>query len=1058
MQTAAMQNLRFNQLGVAQGLPQETVNAVVQDGDGYLWFGTQTGIARWDGYTFTGFHNDPDNSASLDDNWIQSLYVDDHNRLWVGHRQGLDRYDPVNDTFVHYHLPSLGRNGSGDGVTVITGNTQRGLWMGSGDGLINLDLRSNRCIEYHHNPEDSGSLVSDQVIALAFHANGGLWIGTIEGLDYLAPQATQFIHYSVTESTSWDASSRAISGILVNRDGTLWVASHAGLQHWRPHPDGSVEPLAIPNGLTALMGVWVTALYRDRSGQIWIGTRANGLYHFDQKTGAVIHYQKKPANTGTLNDNYVTSINQDRDGTLWVGTYSGGANWVNLQSGGFEHYTDDGPLAPHLSGSHISSVSGDAQGGLWLAVREHGVDHVNLHTGQVYNLHHDPKRPDSLSNDNVSQAILDQYGRLWVATSHGLEVGDPVTQRFRRLAIAPGLGFNPPVYQLLADHDAIWVSTHTGLFQIDVKTKHVIAYHHHPTNPDSLSSDFVVATMRDQESLWVATFGGGLDRLELTTGRFIHHRHDQNPLSLTSDRVQALLKDHLGRLWVGTSSGLNLAQPQPDGTLRFTSYTRRNGMMADSIGGVLEDHHGRLWASTTSGISRLEPASGQIHNFTPRDRLGDGSYFIGSVYRALDGRLYFGGIDGLTVFDPDQVHSNSVTPQTRITDLKILNQSIHDYRPPGLEIHGSLLHLRRVVLPHTASMFTIEFSAMHSADPARNQYLYRLCGFDRNWIKASAAHRLATYTNLDPGHYEFQVRAANKDGVWQGRAESLAIDIIPPFWATWWFRMLAAVSVVSLATMLYRLRVARLTRQARELETHVAERTHELAVALERLELVSITDPLTGMYNRRFLVRQMEAEVSSCLCQRTAPAQTLLFFLLDVDHFKQLNDTFGHVAGDSLLRQILPRLNAVLRQGDYLVRWGGEEFLVVARGARVTQVTGLAERLCEEFRKPFELDTGRSWCGSCSVGGAGFPFHLGEPELLTWSDVIALADLGLYAAKRGGRNGWVVITAGDAQMPDDLGTRLRHNAHQLFRQDVLRMVTSLDQNHVARWIGRHDDG
>ena len=1051
-------NLQFHQIGKAQGLPQETVTALAQDNDGYLWIGTQTGLARYDGYTFYVYSNEPDNQASLADNYVQSVLVDSKGRLWVGHRLGLDLFDPKTNQFIHYRCAAMGRSGSGDGVTqIISDATQRGLWLASGDGLMHFDPSIQRFQEYHQQSNNQQSVINEHITALTLDNQGGLWVGSHKGVNYLPPSqprrpaAPRPLMRQVLSSVT-------TRSMTTDFDGTLWLATETGILHLAMRPDGSVSALPIAKGLARLAHAVVTVVYRDRQGMLWIGSQHQGLFRVYPNRQHIVHDMGQQWLSGHLNDNYVTAALLDRDGTLWVGTWSGGLNLVNISRGGFEQYSHHSVEPFQLSADNVYGISGDRTASLWLAVPRRGIDHVDLHSGNVVNYHHRSDDPHSLASNRTRQAVRDQFGRLWVASEAGLQVSDPTVQRFYTVPLlAPALK-ELTIYHLLVDAKTLWLSTNRGLVGLDLLTKTPRIYRHDPKRTTSIASNFVVATLRDPNCLWVATFGGGLDCYHPETGVFQHFRHSQDPHSIVSDRVQALYKDRTGRLWIGTASGLSFTQRVQgafNGALTFTHYTQSAELETESIGAILEDRRGWLWVSSTNGIFNLNPNGSQVFHFTARDGLGDGSYYIGSSYQAADGRMFFGGVDGLTAFYPEQIHTHLTPPQSRITDLKIYNRSIRDVLSDDVTIDGPITHVHRIVLPQRLCMLTVEFSAMHFIDPERNRYAFRLVGFDRHWIQTSASRRFATYTNLDPGHYVFQVRAANKDGVWEAKGDQLDIVIVSPFWATWWFRCLVVGSLCLLGIMAYFYRVTRLKRQAQQLEARVAERTQTLAIALQQLEHASITDPLTGMYNRRYLYRQIESDAAVSLRQHAQGCNdcALLFFLIDVDHFKQLNDTLGHAAGDSLLCQMAPRLQSILRQSDYLVRWGGEEFLVVARHARHELVDRIAERLCEQIRRPFVLDGGHHWSCSCSVGATCFPFYPQSTQQPPWTDAIELADIALYAAKQSGRNGWVTVSPGQ-NCRTELSMALRNDTHALFAQDVLRFTTGLNCLAVRRVIGR----
>ncbi len=337
--------------------------------------------------------------------------------------------------------------------------------------------------------------------------------------------------------------------------------------------------------------------------------------------------------------------------------------------------------------------------------------------------------------------------------------------------------------------------------------------------------------------LWVGT-DHGLDRFDRETGKFTHFRHDpRNPASLTHNRVHHMFEARNGTLWVGTAGGLNRLDRGNDGQVRFQYYSLSHSRAADPVGAILEDQTGMLWVSTTAGISRLDPINGQFKNYTSKDGLIDGSYFVGSGHRDGDANMYFGGLNGLTSFTPKAIHDNPHPPAILITDFLVSNQSVRNPTVgEALGLQGPIQDAKELTLSARDSVFSFEFAALHFADPQRNRYAYQLEGFDQGWMDTDANKRFAAYTNLDPGEYTFRVKASNKDGVWSQAAAVLKVTITPPFYKTWWFRLMTAALVLGMVYAGFRIRIRALLQQKHVLEDQVNARTAELLLQKESIE------------------------------------------------------------------------------------------------------------------------------------------------------------------------------------------------------------------------------
>jgi ligand-binding sensor domain-containing protein/signal transduction histidine kinase len=828
--------LRFERIGLEDGLPQESVNTVLQDRTGFMWFGTQGGLARFDGYRARVFRNDPADPRSLVDNYIQAAYEDEAGRLWFGTRGGLVRFDAASETFVRYPLAATGeRAARNPAVTAIVGDRKGGLWIGTGDGLVHIDPASGRLRAWRHDARDAGSLHDDRVTALALDPRGALWVGASTGLDRLGPEAGRFEHFEVDLAPARRAlrpgavGANSVLALSMGPRDTLWIGTGAGLEAWRIG-EGAPERRHIgeEEGMSTTR---VASLYHDRGNNLWVGTDLQGLKWRDPVSGRFIGYANQPLDRHSLSDNQVSAIWVDRTGTLWVGTALGGVNRADLASGGFERFS----ALPEQGGQggvrKVRAIAADADGRLWLGTGGIGLLHLAPAGGRAEHFRHDPRAPGSLPDDFVS-ALMPGRDRLWVGTPTGLSWRDPASGRFTEVALGAGdMGAGAAYVQaLMLDHlGRLWVATRGGLFMLDADGRPARSWRHDPFDPASLGENYAFALVEDRlGAIWVGT-ENGLDRLDPASGKFTHFRHDpHDPASLRHNRIYDLYESARGELWIGSAGGLHRLERRRDGSVAFVLFPVNKGVEQGPIGAILEDDKGRIWASTMGGLTRVDPATGRFKKYSAKDGLIDGTFIVGSAAAGADGELHFGGVNGMTSFRPEEVRDNPYPPTVIITDFQVLNQP----RP----LAGQAGTARAVELSWRDSVFTLEFAALHYADPRANRYAYRLRGFDHDWTETDAGKRFATYTNLDPGSYVFEVRAANKDGVWNEQPALLAITIAPPFWKTWWFRLGAALGVLGLGAGLYRLRVRALVQQKQRLERQVGMRTTELVLQKEDAE------------------------------------------------------------------------------------------------------------------------------------------------------------------------------------------------------------------------------
>ncbi|MFZ3287048.1 MAG: two-component regulator propeller domain-containing protein, partial [Telluria sp.] len=709
-------------------------------------------------------------------------------------------------------------------VSAIAPDGRGALWLATADGLKHFDPATGAFVTLRHDPAQPDSLSDDRVNALVSDEGGTLWVGTNSGLDRLERGATRFEHRATSASSARPVSVLSLS---LAPDRTLWVGTSAGLEAHQPDRPGSpVRRFGASEGMSAGR---IATLYHDREGRLWVGTGLDGLRSRAPNEARFQSYRHQPMDRHSLSNNQIGASYVDSSGTLWVGSWYGGVSRADLASGGFIRFTRNAVQSDSFGSNKVRALAGDGHGGLWLGTAGSGLEHLDPASGKTTRLRHEPGRPGSLP-DNTVTALLLHAGRLWVGSAGGLSWRDPGTGRF---TVVP-LGAEPDtnhVTRLLADRaGALWVLTRAGLHQVDPRKGRVHSWRHHVREQDSLGDNLGLALIEDRQgALWIGT-ENGLDRFDRASGRFTHYRYQPGQLgSLRHSRIHHLYESKKGELWVGTAGGLHRLLNTADGKDLFRYYRLSNRRTAEPIGAILEDRTGSLWVSTTLGITRLDPDTGRFKSFTAKDGLIDGSYFIGSAFAAPDGTLHFGGVDGMTSFRPEAILENPYPPRVMITDFLVFNQSLRTGAlDPGARLSGPIQDARSVTLSHRDSVFSLEFAALHYADPARNRYVYQLEGFDQDWVDTDAGKRFATYTNLDPGRYVFRVRASNKDGVWSKADTALTITITPPFWKTWWFRLLAASLVLGSAYGALRVRLRSLMQQKTLLERQVGARTAEL--------------------------------------------------------------------------------------------------------------------------------------------------------------------------------------------------------------------------------------
>lgn len=828
----ANDDLVFEHLGLEDGLSQSSIYGIAQDNQGFLWFGTEDGLNRYDGYNFLVYRPEPDNENSLSDGFIQTLYTDRDGLIWIGTNSGgLDRFDPQIKQFTHFsHQPDEDNSLSGNDVSTIFQEDAGVFWVGThGNGLNRLEIipAQNELPErvqitrYLHDETLVSSLSDNMVTAVYQDQTGSLWIGTESGLDLLVPGTNRFIHYRRELKDSKSLSHDHITAIFQTQDGSLWVGSESGLN--RMDEDGRftrfLNDPADPNSLSQNQ---VRKLYEDQAGFLWVGTEG-GLNRFEPTTQSFRRYQHEPADPNSLSNDSILSLFEDRSGVFWVGFPGGGISLAEPGRGRFGLYRPVSGDPASLSHGVVFGIAEAPDQTIWLGTQG-GLNHFDPDSETFTSYLHDSQNDQSLINDIVWAVAVTDEGLVWAGTEGGLDRFDPATGDFTHFQHDPeddtSLSHNQ-IWALYLDKAGdLWVGSEAGLSYFSKRTQTFKNFLHDPEDPASLSGHAVVGIFEDSAgNIWVGTFDGGLNRLNKWSGQFVNYRHDPaDPASLSHDAVMAFYEDDNGRLYLGTyGGGLNIFDPQ---TEQFEHVQEEDGLPSDVVYAIVEDGQGALWLSTNQGLSRFDPQTWEFQNFNVTDGLQSREFDLNAYLRSSSGELYFGGINGLNRFDPNDITPNTYLPPVLLTTLT------QDGKPIAPAMFASDMTELNLNWPNNA--FEFEMAALSFDRSEKNQYAFMLDGFDDSWNMVGT-RRFGRYTNLPGGDYTLYLAAANADGFWQISEQTLHITVQPAWWATWWFRGLIPLLVIVLSLSAYGWRLHTVQTRSEELAVQVTERTRELS-------------------------------------------------------------------------------------------------------------------------------------------------------------------------------------------------------------------------------------
>lgn len=810
------ENVQFQRISIREGLSQSSVFCIMQDRNGFLWFGTQDGLNKYNGMDFTVYKPDPDDPTTLSQNQIPDICEDKQGNIWVALTGGgVNRFDPRTGKFFRYPATPNGNTSFGGiFVQAIMCDRYGDIWAGSNNfGLEWLQRRTGQEVVVRFGLNTG--LNSNFVNALIEDKEGYIWVGTPnDGLKRFDRRNREFVHFRNEPGNLDSLGSNNVTCLLEDRQGFIWVGTIAGLYRLDKEKRAFRAYLSDPAVPGSISGNNINALYEDSQGKLWVGTAISGLNLFDGSSKTFTTFRFNSSDVNSISSNLVASIMEDASGVLWVGTAAAGLNKYVRRSH-FTLYRTVAGQANSLSHNSIYSIFEDRNGILWVGNIGLGLDRMDRRTGTFENFRNDPADPLSLSDNVVRHIYGDKKGRLWVGTQNaGLNLLDYPKRKFKRYAPEPG---NPSsiagrtIRWMLEDSAGrFWIATLAGLELFNPENgtfihRQFIA--NDPRTPNNNGLAHIVESPTEPGVLWISTLNGGLNRLDVETGLFTYYVAAPNdPSRLSNNTVLCTYVDPKGVIWVCTyGGGLNKMERASNGTMKFTHYTEKNGLPNNCVYSLLVDGQGFFWLSTNKGLSCFNPETGETRNFSEMDGLQGDEFNAGAYHQNGSGELFFGGIAGLNAFFPDQFKSNSYIPPVVITGFQVFNKPTAI--GPDSVLKQSLPYTNEIHMNYKQNMFSFTFAALDYTTPGKNKYAYKLENFDDEWNPTDASRRFAIYTNVKPGRYVFRVRGSNNDEVWNTEGASLRIVIDPPFWMTLWFHLMAAVLAISVILLFYRRRL-----------------------------------------------------------------------------------------------------------------------------------------------------------------------------------------------------------------------------------------------------------
>jgi len=818
---AQIQNA-FDRYTVESGLSQSSVTSIMQDKKGFMWFATLDGLNKFDGYDFQVFRSNPTNGKSIGESFIYSVFVDRTEKIWIGlNSGGVSVFDPNTNHFKTY---TTSQGLSSNNVTSIAQDSKGRIWLGTSRGLscfMNgkfVDLKK----EFH-----LGRAHLALEINKIYIVDDVLWGATNYGFFRFNISNSVWQHF--IQKNVENLPSDGVNDLYVENNSKVYIATNKGfcLYQTKGKTHEIHDPIGESGFINPLKNIRTTAITADQDGVIWIGTEGYGLYNYIPATQSFFVSKKDASEKQSISSNTILSLFVDKTNAVWIGTSLGGVNRLNRRKERFVTLRHNPYYKHSISSNRVRCIYEDNVGKVWVGTEEGGFCEWNIYNNTFVTYKKDLNNANSLSNDNVRSIVRDADGVIWLGTEGGgLNEFNLKTGKFKQYVNNeenPNSLPSDKIWKLFIDSkQTMWVGTVDGLSIFDKKKGTFRTFKNEVGNAKSLSQNHIVEIFEDsRNNIWIGTYEGGLNLWNAADSSFIRYPVNNNNIKI--DRIYAIMEDSEGILWFASRSALRKYNPQ-NGTFTFFNVFDYN-FPNQVLMGLLDDDKGNLWISSNAGLIKFNKKTANIRSFRSTEGLQSEEYMIGAFCKLTNGKMVFGGVNGMDVFKAENITDNSFIPDVLITSIKVQNRE--------LKTDTAVSDKKFIELSYEQNVISFDFVALNYQFAHKNKYAFMLEGFDKDWIECGT-RRFANYTNLPPGNYVFKVKASNNDDIWNETGTMIDIHIKSPFWQSKIFQFIVLILFVLLTYLIIKTRD--FVRDKNKLEKTVRERTKEIVQQNEEIE------------------------------------------------------------------------------------------------------------------------------------------------------------------------------------------------------------------------------